>query len=228
MSSIHDGHRQRMKEEFLSGGLSSFSDHRALELLLFYAKPRADVNPLAHTLLDTFGSLAGVFDAEYEALLRVEGVGEHVATLVKLIPAIGAKYIASRTDTVSIVRSSADLQALFAPYFFGAKNEMGYLACFDNKLKLLGIRKLGEGTPDQTDLSPRIIASIAMTYNATAVVLAHNHVSGIAMPSDEDISSTLYLRRSLRNIGVDLYDHVILVDDDMVSMRESGCLLDMM
>lgn len=224
MGSIHDGHRQRMKEEFVAGGLESFADHRALELLLFYAKPRVDVNPLAHILIDTFGSLSGVFDADYEDLLKVDGVGEHVATLIKLIPAISAKYVASRTNTSSIIRNSKDLHALFAPYFFGARNEMSYIACFDGRLKLLGVRKLSEGSPDRTDLLPRAVASAAMTYNASAIVLAHNHFGGIAFPSDDDISTTHYLCRSLEAIGITLYDHVIIAEDDVFSMRESGSL----
>lgn len=224
MGNIHDGHRKRMKEEFLSGGLESFADHRALELLLFYAKPRVDVNPLAHVLIDTFGTLAGVFDADYEELLKVDGVGENVATLIKLIPAISAKYVASRTDTSTVVRNSKDLQAIFAPYFFGARNEMSYIACFDSRLKLLGLRKLGEGSPNRTDFSPRDIAVAAVNYNATAIVLAHNHFNGVAIPSDDDISTTHYLLRSLEVFGVTLYDHIILAEDDVFSMRESGGL----
>ena len=195
--SIHSGHRQRVKEEFLSGGLESFPDHRALELLLFYALPRADVNPLAHTLLNTFGSLSGVMDADPEELMKVEGMGEHTAVLIKLVPALAAKYLASRTSAANVIQDSRDLHALFAPYFFGAKNEMTYLACLDSKLKVLGVRKLDEGTPDQTNMDSRQIAATALSLNATAVVLAHNHVSGVALPSDADISATRYLYQTL-------------------------------
>ena len=96
--SIHRGHRERVKQEFLKGGLEAFSDVRALELLLFYALPQGDVNPLAHRLLDTFGSLAGVLDAGMEDLKNVPGIGEHAAILLKLVPAVTAKYLASRTS----------------------------------------------------------------------------------------------------------------------------------
>ena len=221
----HDGHRNRMKQEFLQGGLSAFSEVRALELLLFYSRLQGDVNPTAHALLDTFGSLAGVLDAEPEQLLTVPGVGENTAVLLKLVPALAAKYLASRTDPDTILRSSRDLHEIFAPYFFGARNEMSFLACFDGKLKLLGVRKLSEGTPLGTDIGVRQIATAALSLNATAVVLAHNHPSGMAAPSDEDISTTRYVHEVLRKLDITLYDHVILADDDMVSLRDSGYFL---
>jgi len=221
----HDGHRKRMKEEFLQGGLTAFSDVRALELLLFYSRLQGDVNPTAHALLDTFGSLSGVMDAEPEQLLTVPGVGENTAVLLKLVPALAAKYLASRTDPDTIVRSSQDLYEIFAPCFFGARNEMSFLACFDGKLKLLGVRKLSEGTPLGTDIGVRQIATAALSLNATAVVLAHNHPSGMASPSDEDISTTRYVHEVLRKLDITLYDHVILADDDMVSLRDSGYFL---
>lgn len=222
----HDGHRSRMKQEFLQSGLDGFADHRALELLLFYSRPRGDVNPIAHDLLDTFGSLAGVLDADIEDLRRVPNVGENTAILLKLVPALAARYLVSRTKAEVIIGSTHDLQTLFRPYFFGARNEMSFLACFDGKLKLLGVRKLSEGGPNDTDIAPRKIMTAALTYNATAVVLAHNHTSGLATPSDADITTTRYLRQVLQSVNVQLYDHVIMTDDDMVSLRDSGYLSD--
>ena len=219
---IHDGHRSRMKQEFLQGGLTHFSEPRALELLLFYSRMQGDVNPTAHALLDAFGSLAGVLDADPQELMSVPGVGENTAVLLKLIPALAAKYLASRTSAETILRNSGDLRDLFAPYFFGARNELSCLACFDSKLKLLGVRKISEGGPNETNIGPRQIATAALSYNASAVVLAHNHPSGLASPSDDDISTTRYLFQVLRGLGIVLYDHVILADDDMVSMRDSG------
>ena len=225
MANIHKGHRDRVKQEFLQGGLEPFSDVRALELLLFYALPQGDVNPLAHALLDTFHSLSGVLDASLEDLKRVPGIGEHTAILLKLVPALSAKYLASRTSTDFILRRTRDLRELFAPCFFGARNEMTYVACFDGKLKLLGVRKVSEGSPTANDIGVRQVAAAALSFNASAVVLAHNHPSGIATPSEEDISSTMYLRKYLQGMSIHVYDHVILTDDDMVSMRDSKCFI---
>ena len=225
MASIHKGHRDRVKQEFLQGGLEPFSDVRALELLLFYALPQGDVNPLAHTLLDTFHSLSGVLDASLEDLKRVPGIGEHTAILLKLVPALSAKYLASRTSGDFTIRSARDLWDLFSPYFFGARVEMTYLACFDAKLRLLGVRKISEGSPVANDINVRKVAAAALAFDAATVVLAHNHPGGELTPSQEDISSTTYLRKYLQGIGVHFYDHVILNDDDIYSMRGAKVLI---
>jgi DNA repair protein RadC len=222
--SIHKGHRQRVKQEFLRGGLEHFSDLRALELLLFYSRFQGDVNPLAHTLLDTFGSLSGVLDADPDRLMEVPGMGENTAVLLKLIPALGSKYLFSRTSADTMILNTRDIRTLFAPYFFGAKNERFYLAALDGKHKLLGVRKISEGIPNATDVTTRQVAEAALALNATAVILAHNHVSGIATPSQADLHSTAYLQDFLAKMSISLLDHVIMVDDDMVSLRDSNCL----
>lgn len=221
---IHQGHRDRMKQEFLQGGLAHFSEPRALELLLFFSRFQGDVNPLAHELLAAFGSLAGVLDAPPEELAKIPGVGENTVVLLKLIPAIAARYLASRTSGEVIVSDSASLYNLFLPYFFGARNEMSFLACFDGKLKLLGVKKISEGSPNANEISVRKISAEALALNATVVVLAHNHPSGLATPSEEDIFTTRYIQDALRPLGIVLYDHVILADDDMVSLKDSKYL----
>lgn len=222
--SIHQGHRERVKKEFLEGGLTHFSDLRALELLLFYSRIQGDVNPLAHELLRTFGSLSGVLDADPKRLLSVPGVGENTAILLKLVPAMSAKYLSSRTSLDTMISSTHDIRELFTPYFFGARNEMTYLAALDGKRKLLGVRKLSEGIPNATDVTTRQVAEATLSLNATMVILAHNHISGIATPSDADLVSTAYLQDFLSKMSVTLLDHVIMVDDDMVSLRESRYL----
>lgn len=222
--SIHQGHRERVKKEFLEGGLTHFSDLRALELLLFYSRTQGDVNPLAHELLRTFGSLSGVLDADPKRLRSVPGVGENTAILLKLIPAMSAKYLSSRTSLDTIISGTHDIRELFIPYFFGARNEMTYLAALDGKRKLLGVRKLSEGIPNATDVTTRQVAEATLSLNATMVILAHNHISGIATPSDADLVSTAYLQDFLSKMSVTLLDHVIMVDDDMVSLRESRYL----
>ena len=220
---IHAGHRQRMKREFLVRGLEGMPDHRVLELLLFFAIPQGDVNPLAHALMDRFGSLAGVFHATYDQLLSVKGVGENTAALILLIPALGGRYLQERADLKNIYQTSWQFRDLLEPEFFGARNELVYLICLDGKMKLLSPPKLlGEGIADAASISTRKVMELALACNASAVVLAHNHVSGLAVPSTEDIITTKQLARSLHQVGILLYDHFIVADGDMVSMRESG------
>ncbi len=217
----HDGHRQRLKTEFLARP-DSFPDHKLLELLLFYANPRSDTNPLAHELIDHFGSLAGILDATPEELQKVKGVGEHAAVLFKAVKEFSGRYLTVRTQVDDIARSTRDFYTLLRPYFFGARNEMLCLLCLDGKHKVLGIRRLGEGNVNAVNITTRLIAEAALSLNASAVVLAHNHVSGIAFPSDEDIATTNSLAPILNTLGVALVDHLIFVDDDMVSLRDSG------
>ena len=219
--SLHTGHRGRAKEEFLQRGLDSWADHKVLEMLLFYAIPQGNTNDLAHVLIERFGSFAGVLDASVEELCAVKGVGEHTAVLLRMIPALCGRYVASRSEVGNIVDRSAHVREVLAPYFFGASNEMVYLLCLDGKHKVLGVRKITEGSIHAAEVTGRRIVEEAIGLRAAAVILAHNHVSGIAIPSNEDCATTRYLKEILKPIGIELLDHVVFCDDDMVSMKDS-------
>ena len=221
---VHDGHRKRLKTQFLIHG-EDFHDHQLLELLLCYAIPQGDVNGLAHALLDQFGSLAGVFDALPPSLTRVDGGGEHTAVLLKLIPKLAGRYSTIRSSPGDILASSRAARDYLLPYFqTGPRNEMVYLVCMDAKYKVLGCHKLGEGTVNAADITPRRVVELALAHNASAVLLAHNHVSGLALPSNADLLTTETLARVLREVGVELADHLIFTEDDMVSLKDSGLL----
>ena len=220
----HAGHRQRMKTEFLARGLEGWPDHRVLELLLFYAIPQGDVNPIAHDLVDRFGSLAGVLDASAAELTKVPGVGEHTALLLRLIPALGRRYQMDRSDLGKIINSFRQAEELLTPYFFGARNEMIYLLALDGKNKPLGVRKVAEGSICAANINLRRIMEEAAALRAPQIYLAHNHISNLAFPSPVDISTTQTMRTALAGVGIELLDHLVFVDGDMVSMRDSGMM----
>lgn len=223
---LHDGHRKRLKEQFLNHS-DGFHDHQLLELLLCYAIPQGDVNGLSHRLLDRFGSLAGVLDARPEALEQVPGVGEHTAVLLKLIPVLSGRYQADRAGMGTILDSTQAAGQYLRPYFSqGARYEMAYLVCLDGKYKVLGCHKLDEGTVNAAEITPRKMVEIVLAHNATAAILAHNHLSGLALPSNADLMSTQQLRAILRSVDVELLDHLIFTDDDMVSLKDSGFFSD--
>lgn len=219
--SIHDGHRRRFKEEFLARP-DSFPDHKLLELLLFYASPRSDTNPTAHLLMDRFGSFAGVLDASPEELLKVPGVGEHTVALLKGVKEATGRYLSDRTRVDNIVRSTQDICEQLESSFFGARSELIFLLCLDGKGKALGVRKVGEGNVNASAVIVRRVVEAALSLNASHVVLAHNHPSGLAVPSDADKATTEYLAKVLWTVNIELVDHVIFSDGEMVSMRASG------
>lgn len=218
----HKGHRARLKHEFLTRGLAGMPDHKALELLLCFAIPQGDVNPLAHRLMATFGSLSGVFNATPEQLMTVTGVGEHAACLIKLITALGGRYQADRNQLGDILDTTERLGEYLAPEFFGQRNEISVVLCLDAKCKVLQCQQLAEGTVDATSLSIRKMMEVALACNASQVVLAHNHVSNIATPSQEDIIATKMVFDAFCSVDIHLRDHLIFACDDFVSLRDSG------
>ena len=224
--SVHTGHRKRVKDEFLANGLNGLPDHRVLELLLFYAIPQGDVNPLAHQLMAQFGSLAGVFHATHEPLLEVDGVGYGTAVLIRLIPAVAARYLQANSSFDGQLTNTWQFRELLLPLFFGQRSELAYLVCMDGKNKLIVTKKLGEGITDAVQITTRKVLEAALGCNASRVALAHNHVSGVALWSDADLSTTMRIRDVLRETGIELVDHFIIANDDMVSMAESGLFRD--
>lgn len=214
-----------MREEFLRAGAGGMADHRLLELILFYAIPQGDVNPLAHRLMDQFGSLAGVFHATYDQLIEVRGVGRNTAVLLQLIPAAAARYMEQTASFDGQIVDVWQLKEMLEPYFFGQRDELAYLVCMDGKSKLLAVRKLGEGVVDAVAIASRKVLEAALACNASQVVLAHNHVSGVAYPSEADIATTQRLEQTLADgAGIVLVDHLIFGGGDMLSMAQSGFL----
>ena len=217
----HTGHRERMKAEFLVRGLEGWPDHRVLELLLFYTIPQGDVNDLAHELVERFGSLAGVLDASVEELKKVKGVGDHTAVFLRMLPAVLGRYQGARTRLSAIINSPEEAYAWLEPYFFGARNEMVYVLCMDGKRQVLGVRKVAEGSIELAEVNTRRIAEEAIGLRAAQIYVAHNHVSNLAIPSQADWLTTDTLRGALRPIGIELIDHLVFVDGDMVSLKDS-------
>lgn len=222
--SIHEGHRERLRSRFLEQGLDGFEDHNVLELLLFYALPRRDTNALAHELMNAFGSLSAVFDASPEALTRVSGVGQNAAALIRLVPEIARRYMIDRTEPGAILFDSASCGRFLVPYFTNLRQEAFYLVCLDAKLKVLDCRELARGGTVSAHVSPRLVVQTALERNASAAVIAHNHTSGIALPSQEDVDTTLRIRDALAMVGVTLVDHIVVAGGDFVSLADDGVL----
>lgn len=219
---MHAGHRQRLKQRYMDEGLDNFSQINVLELLLFYCVQRKDTNPLAHRLLDHFGGLNAVLEASTADLMQVEGVTEHIATFLSLIYNLNRYYMINMVSEVKTLSNTADCCKYITPYFFGRKNETVFLLCLDAKLKVLGCKLIGEGSVNSANISIRKIVETAMKVNASSVIIAHNHPTGLAIPSEEDVQTTVQLNRALRLMGIVLADHIIVADGECVSMMQSG------
>ena len=220
--SIHEGHRQRLKERFLEDGLDSFTQIQVLELLLFYAIPRKDTNPIAHALLERFGSLYQVLDAPVQELAKVPGMGENSALLLSLARDVGRYYQVSQATQVKILPTLDDCGRYLVPFFYGRTNETVFLLCMDAKCKVLSCREIGEGSVNSAGVPIRRIVETALNEKASSVVLAHNHPSGIAIPSAEDVATTRRLAMALSAVEIILTDHIIVADGDYVSLAQSG------
>ncbi len=220
--SDNTGHRQRVKDRFLQEGLEHFHEIHVLELLLFYCFPRIDTKPLARRLIDHFGSLAQVLEAPPLELERVAGIGRNASTFLSLVNQVGRYHQASHAANIRILDTTDKYGTYLKSHFFGVRNEMVYLLCLDGRCRLITCVLLSEGSVNSASISPRRIIEIAISVNASSVILAHNHTSGIVVPSKEDIATTARIDQGLRSVEVPLVDHVIVAGNDYLSLVQSG------
>lgn len=217
----HNGHRQRVRDKFMSdGNLDSFAEHNILEFLLFYSVPRSDTNELAHSLIDKFGSLRGVFDAPYEALTSVDGIGENSAVLLKLIPALAKTYTSQQTSDIKFIKSTADAAAYLKPKFLTMKNEALLMICMNKSDKILKCSVISNGGIDYTQVDVRNILFDILSCHATEIILAHNHPGGLCIPSKGDVEMTRMIANTLINTGTTFRNHIIIADNDYFSFAD--------
>ncbi len=220
--SIHDGHRQRLRNRFLQEGLDNFDEINVLELLLFYCIPRKDTNPIAHALLDRFGSFRRVIEASPKELMSVPDVGENAATFLSLLKSSWRYYAVSEDKDEKKLTKVSECGDFILPYFQSRTVETVFLLCLDAKCKVISCNLIGEGSVNSASISVRKIVQTALDANATTVVLAHNHPSGLALPSAEDIQTAIRVGRALHAVEIVLADHIIVADNDFVSLAQSG------
>lgn len=219
---IHTGHRSRLRSTFLQHGLDVLPDVNVLELLLFYAYPRQDTNPIAHRLLNTFGSLNGVLSASASDLMRLGGLSENAAALIRLVPDLSRRQQLSQLPLGSILDRPQKYGEFLIPYFARERDECVYLLALDSRCKAIDCFRLSTGSVNCVSLSIRDTVEYALRVKATSIVVSHNHTSGIATPSQEDIVTTQALSQALALVGVLLADHIIVTGGDFVSMLQNG------
>lgn len=216
---LHENHRARVRETFKRAGADGMPDHNLLELLLFYSIPRKDTNEIAHRLILAFGSLSRVFDASYEELMEIDGIGESSALLISMIPSICRRYIeSSNSPKVNLSEPEEAMNYIIRKYYGSNKVESFYMLCLDAVGNLINCCKLGEGTPGSVIVDKRKVLETALRNKADKVIFAHNHPNGIAAPSKDDINMTSELSSVLFSVGIRLADHIIVAGNEAVSL----------
>ena len=222
--SIHAGHRERLRQRLRTAGLAPFSEHEVLELLLTYAIPQRDVNPLAHELIAVFGSLNAVLGADEHELLRVKGMGKSAALLLTMMPQLMRYCQMNALGERPRIVTLHDARTYCAPLFFGVTQEQIYMLCLDQAGHVLHRSLLHTGMVDRVALHPRMVVETALRHKAYSVILAHNHPSGVASPSQPDLDVTKQITTALYLIGIQLVDHMIFAGREAYSMVRGRCL----
>ena len=224
MRNIHEGHRERMRSRFLQEGADGMATHEILEMLLYGTIPRGDTNEIAHHLLDEFGSISNLIEADPHEIAKTAGVGIKSAVFLSLLHELVLRYerekVEQKPALTSISRSVEYCRALLA----FRPTERFYVICLDSRRKILHTSKISEGTVNDAVVSPRMVAEKALRYQATSVLLCHNHPKGSVKPSFDDINLTARLKRMLEPLGVEVVDHIIIGENEYFSFFENDLL----
>ena len=219
---MHKGHRDRLRKKFLINDLDSLEDHEILELALFYAIPRKNTNEIAHELLKSFGSVSAVFDAPLSRLKEIKGIGESAAIFIKLVSSLTRVYMERKYgNEVTEIPTNEEIKEMLVKNFIGRNEEAVAIVMMDAKGKILYNGVVNKGSVNGVDLYVRKIIELVIFYNACSFIIAHNHPSGIAVPSKEDIISTKKMNEIFKNMNVKMIDHIVVADGDYVSIMET-------
>lgn len=215
---IHAGHRGRMRRRFLINGLDGFSDHEVLELLLFYALPRQDVNPMAHALIQRLGSLPAALDAPREELCAIRGVGPKVSRFLTLIPDVlfQTEYRLFSPSRAPL-RAPDDLSALLLQRTTRPVPGDVYVIVLDPRYCVKAVHPVSSF--DELDV--RELALLCLELGSTLVVLAECAEDLAALPSPARSASLEGLQRSLETLDIRLVDYYRFLPD-CVSLRSAA------
>lgn len=219
---IHKDHRSRLKSQFVSSGIEALTDIQKLELLLFYSIPQKDTNPIAHALLSEFGSLKNIFAANHSDLMKVSGIKENSATLIKFMGSM-LNYC-SRPDPEDVIGSSEKGKSFVTKYFAHIEVEQFYVFCLTKSNKVKKAVLINSGTSGEVNVQIRNITEVAIENKCDRIIVAHNHPCGKAIMSSQDCKFTYSLICSCILNNIDLLDHIIVGTDRTISLFEQNIL----
>ena len=220
---MHEGHRGRMRKKIMEMGADALEPHELLEVYLYSSISRRNTNDIAHALIDKFGSLAGVLDADIHELMEVEGIGEISAQQIKLLSAMFRAYGMANLDGRQKFNTLRAAGEFGIALFRGKTVECAYAMLLDNSLRKIDCVKIAEGSVNSASLDLRTLYKEIINKNASAVILYHNHYGGLSVPSGEDISLTHQLEQNLYQINTVLIEHIVVADNNfspIISMQK--------
>ena len=223
---IHANHRARMKKLFLENGYDAFSDVEMLEYFLFFGVPFKDTNSIAHALLDEYKTFHGVLNATYEGLMKVKGVGSHVALYIKSMHSAFGEYVKSNIKPMTQILCSEDAKAYCEKLFVGKQNEEFIVLCLNNNSEVINTKTIAKGTTSSVSVETKDISYFVMSNHCERVIVTHNHPNGNPTPSDEDLGFTSKLFLNLGINDITLIDHIIVSPRGIFSMYEEEKLND--
>ncbi|MBR4241710.1 MAG: DNA repair protein RadC [Eubacterium sp.] len=213
-------HRERVRSAYLKNSFESMSDSNVLELLLFYAIPRKDVKEIAYALINRFGSLEGVFEADISQLKQVEGVGENTAILINLCRNIDGRISKNRNEKTKTIKSCKEACDFVFNELQNRKNEVVIIICLDNSQRIIKVEEVAQGNSSSSFVEPYRIMECIIKNNAANIIIAHNHPKGSNQPSPQDINFTIDLLALCRKIKVSLNDHIVVGENGALSMAD--------
>jgi DNA repair protein RadC len=220
----HAGHRERLRERALNGGLGALPDYELLELYLFRSIPMRDVKPLAKDLLARFGDLAGVMGASVAELSGVKGVGESVALDIKLLHEAALRTQRAPMTKRPVISSWSALLAYVRVALAQEAREQFRVLFLDKKNQLIADELLGQGTVDHAPVYPREVMRLALERSASSIILVHNHPSGDPTPSAADVAMTKAVIEAGRSLNITVHDHLVVGRDGVASLKTLGLM----
>ncbi len=221
-TNIHKDHRKKVREKFYECGLQGMAAHNIIELLLFFGIPFKDTNPMAHELVNRFGSLSAVLEAKRTDLMQVKGMTENAACLISMILPLYRKYSEDIINRKKNFKDTEELvEFLRTLYLDNNNNERVFVLCFDANNYLITYRMLNEGDINSSSLDLRKLAALVLETNCQSVVISHNHPHGVVLPSCDDIDVTKAVVSLLSTLKVRVSDHIIVSDKDYLAMAKT-------
>ena len=219
-----EGHRKRVSQRFTEENIDTIPDYVVIEKLLHGVIQRKDTCGIARELIRQFGGIPQVVDAPVSELMKIPGIGETAANFIKFVPLFYRRYATDKYEK-PLLFNDPDIAAKYLiEKFIGYEEETLMVLGMDSSCRMLACRPISEGSTESVEINIRKILKFAISLDCSRIILAHNHINGNAIPSQDDIVATDRIAKSLREVGIMLDDHIIVSGSDCISMRQSGYL----